>query len=253
MADRHLIIAGQGRAGSTLFYNMLRHCLRDFHLPDGEMSAVALRDRTGNVCTKRPFDILQMPQLVAAFGGRKQLDLIVTLRDPRDILTSRHRAVPGDYFYGADRCYQIYPDRAPTLTAPGFLQVHKGILDTARSGLFPQGIFYLKYEDLVAHPEEVQTLLAEGFDLRFEGQFRDFTQQNVTAELDKALNGLRPLEAGRVAKWRAPEHRDRIVDQFTRFPVMHDILISLGYEKDQRWFESLRDGAPLASAAHPAA
>lgn len=131
--------------------------------------------------------------------------------------------------------------------------MHKGILDTARSGLFPQGIFYLKYEDLVAHPEEVQTLLAEGFDLRFEGQFRDFTQQNVTAELDKALNGLRPLEAGRVAKWRAPEHRDRIVDQFTRFPVMHDILISLGYEKDQRWFESLRDGAPLASAAHPAA
>ncbi|MGR3569826.1 MAG: hypothetical protein ACU0CN_18860 [Pseudooceanicola nanhaiensis] len=107
MSDRHLVIAGQGRAGSTLFYNMLRHCLRDFHLPEGETSAVSCLNRPGNACTKRPFDILQMPRIAAAFAGRKQLDLIVTLRDPRDILTSRHRAVPGEYFYGADRCYHI--------------------------------------------------------------------------------------------------------------------------------------------------
>ena len=241
MSDRHLVIAGQGRAGSTLFYNMLRHCLRDFHLPEGETSAVSCLNRPGNACTKRPFDILQMPRIAAAFAGRKQLDLIVTLRDPRDILTSRHRAVPGEYFYGADRCYHIYPDRAPTLTAPGFLQVHKAILETARSGLFPQGIFYLKYEDLVAHPEAVQDLLARDFGLRFEGGFRAFTEQGVTAELDRALNGLRPLEAGRIAKWRAPEHRARIVEQFTRFPVLHDILISLGYERDRSWFDAISD------------
>jgi len=246
--DRHLIIAGQGRAGSTLFYNMLRHSLRDFHLPETEVSAALMRDRPGNVCTKRPFDILQMDGVVAAFGGRKTLDLIVTLRDPRDILTSRHRAVPGDYFYSADRCYLLRPDGPPTPTAPGFLQVHKGILDTARSGLFPRGIFYLKYEDLVAHPEEVQALLAEGLDLRFEGTFRDFTRQAVNESLDKALNGLRPLESGRMAKWRAPEHRNRIIDQFTRFPVLHDILISLGYEADRSWFDALRGDEALPAA-----
>lgn len=247
--DRHLIIAGQGRAGSTLFYNMLRHSLREFHLPETEVSAPMLRDRAGNVCTKRPFDILQMEKVVAAFGGRKALDLIVTLRDPRDILTSRHRAVPDDYFYSADRCYLLRRDGPPTPTAPGFLQVHKGILDTARSGLFPRGIFYLKYEDLVAHPEAVQALLAEGLNLRFEGSFRDFTEAKVDESLDKALNGLRPLDAGGLAKWRRPEHRARIVDQFTRFPVLHDILISLGYEPDRRWFDALRDGAALAPAA----
>lgn len=249
MTDRHLLIAGQGRAGSTLFYNMMRHALQDFHLPDGEVPAVTLRDRPGNVCTKRPFDILQMPQIVRAFGGRKRLDLIVTLRDPRDILISRHRAVPDDYFYGADRCYLLRPDGPPTLTAPGFLQVHKAILDTARSGLFPQGIFYLKYEDLVSHPEAVQETLAREMALRFDGRFEDFHRQSVSAELDRALNGLRPLEAPRTARWRAPEHQARIVDQFTRFPVLHDILISLGYEPDRAWFDALRDGA---SAAEPA-
>ena len=36
------------------------------------------------------------------------------------------------------------------------------------SGLFPQGIFFLKYEDLVRDPEAVQQMLAEGLGLTFE-------------------------------------------------------------------------------------
>ena len=237
--ERHLIIAGQGRAGSTLFYNMMRQTLQDFVLPDGEVSAKQMLEWPGNFCTKRPFDIFDMPAIVDAAQGRKQLDLIVTLRDPRDILTSRHARVPDDYFTGADLCYHIYPDRPPTLTAPGFLLVHKAILDVARAGLFPQGIFYLKYEDLVAHPEAVQQALAAAFGLTFQGNFRDFHRAAVPYELAQAMNGVRELDTTRQAKWKAPEHRARILDQFTRFPVLHDILISLGYEADRQWFDHL--------------
>ncbi|OWU84282.1 hypothetical protein ATO6_14755 [Oceanicola sp. 22II-s10i] len=237
--DRHLLIAGQGRAGSTLFYNMMRHALRGFHLPPNEARAIQWLAHPGNVCTKRPFDIFEVEQILRAAQGRKKVDLIVTLRDPRDILTSRHSRVEGDYFYGADKCYHIYPDRAPTLTAPGFLPVHKAILDVARAGLFPEGIFFLKYEDLVAHPDAVQATLARDLDLKFEGSFRDFHRQKMSYELDRAMNGTRELETTRQAKWKQPEHRARIVDQFTRFPVMHDILISLGYEADRRWFDDL--------------
>ena len=241
--DRHLLIAGQGRAGSTLFYSMLQHTLRGFHMPESESPALPWLGRPGSVCTKRPFDIFDLPRIVQTAQGRKRLDLIITLRDPRDILTSRHPAVPDDYFYGADRCYRIYPDRAPTLDAPGFLPIQKAIMDAARSGEFPQGIFYLKYEDLVAQPEAIQQALAQSFDLEFESAFRDFHHRAASFELDRAMNGTRALDTTRQAKWRAPEHRARIVDQFTRFPVLHDILCALGYESDTRWFEALRDGA----------
>ena len=239
MADRHLIIAGQGRAGSTLFYNMLRYSLKGFHMPRSEARAVTLLGTPGNVCTKRPFDIFEMPDILRAAAGRKRVDLIVTLRDPRDILTSRHSRVPDDYFYGADLCYFIPPTGKPELRAPGFLPVHKAILEVAGSGLFPQGIFFLKYEDLVDYPDDVQRLLAEQMDLKFEGSFQDFHRQDISSDLESAMNGVRVLDVSRKEKWKAPEHRERIIEQFTRFPVLHDILISLGYEKDRRWFEDL--------------
>ncbi|MGC9369765.1 MAG: hypothetical protein ACP5DX_09540 [Paracoccaceae bacterium] len=250
MASRHLVIAGQGRAGSSLFYNMLRYSLKGFHMPASEARAMTMLGAAGNICTKRPFDIFEMPDILRAAAGRKRVDLVVTLRDPRDILTSRHSRVPGEYFYGADLCYYIPPTGKPELKAPGFLPVHKAILEVSNSSLFPQGIFFLKYEDLVDHPDDVQRLLAEQLDLEFEGSFLDFHRQEISSDLENAMNGVRALDASRKEKWRAPEHRARIVEQFTRFPVLHDILVSLGYEKDRRWFdEFVRPPAAAAGAA----
>ncbi len=247
MTQRHLLIAGQGRSGSTLFFNMLRHTLQGFSLPHNEIRAGHVIDLPDSYCTKRPFDIFDIPNIVrSAASAGKMLDLVITLRDPRDILTSRHRRVPDDYFYAADHSYFIAA-KAATPTMPGFLQVHKAIMDVTRSGLFPRGIFFLKYEDLVENPDAIQSALAQGFGLEFQGSVRDFDKQHIPEELDAAMNGVRALETTRRAKWRAPEHRARIIDQFTRFPVLHDILISLGYEADQTWFDALLDGEAMAS------
>lgn len=83
----------------------------------------------------------------------KSLELIVMLRDPRDILTSRHQGVKDDYFYAADHAYFISDNAAPSFTSPGFLPVHKAILDVTQSGIFTDGIFFLKYEELVQNPK----------------------------------------------------------------------------------------------------
>ncbi|MBY6090222.1 sulfotransferase [Maritimibacter alkaliphilus] len=237
--ERHLIISGHGRAGSTLFYTMMRHCLRDFGVFEAEMPTAQLLHLPGNQCSKRPYDIFDTARILQANRRGKQLDLIVMLRDPRDILISRHRAVPDDYFMAADLCYFIQPGKVPTFTAPGLLQIQRAIMQVARSGAFPRGIFYLKYEDLVADPDSVQQALAAQLGLRFEGSFADFHTAEIPAHLQGPLNGVRALEAGPARKWAEPEHRARIIDQFTRFPVLHDVLIGLGYETDRSWYDAL--------------
>lgn len=243
---KHIVIAGQGRSGSTLFYNMMGATLQGYRFYDQEVPAVQALAAPGNGCTKRPYDIFQAPQIVktaAQYG--KSLELIVMLRDPRDILTSRHQGVKDDYFYAADHAYFISDNAAPSFTSPGFLPVHKAILDVTQSGIFTDGIFFLKYEELVENPEAIQALLAEQMGLTFKGSFRDFNKREIPEVLQRPLNGVRDVETSRRRKWKAPEHHARIVEQFTRFPVLHDVLISLGYEKDQSWF------APIL-AAHEA-
>jgi hypothetical protein len=50
----------------------------------------------------------------------------------------------------------------------------------------------------------------------------------------------KPVQADRAGKWRLPEHRERITDQFSRFPALFDLLIEGGYERDRAWFDELR-------------
>lgn len=245
--DRHLLIAGQGRAGSTLFYSMMQHALCGFRMPDGEARAESLLSVSGNTCNKRPYDIFDYEKIVRLAEGRKQLDLIVTLRDPRDILTSRHRAVPDDYFYSADLTYFIGGNGPPIRNMPGLIMTHFKIVEALKSGLFPRGAFLLKYEHLVADPARIQNLLEEGLGLEFSAPFSTFHESGTSQSLDLAMNGLRPVAADNVQKWRAPEHRERIIDQFTRFPILHDIVTDLGYERDTSWFEAFKDGAADAA------
>lgn len=236
MTDRHLIIAGQPRSGSTLFFNMLHHCLQDFTLQATEASALSLLDHPGNTCTKRPLDIFDVHGIVARNRGAKRLELIVTLRDPRDILISYHRSVPGAYFCDADASHFVPKDGPPRLGSPGLLATHRAIAELLNSGTFPGGVFLLKYEHLVADPDRIQAKLAEGFGLRFEGRFGDFHKGAIPEALKGPLNGIRAVDPSRVAAWRAPEHRARIIDQFTRFPALHDVVVALGYEENRDWF-----------------
>ena len=248
--ERHIVVAGQSRSGSTLFYNMLRNTLKGFQMVSSEAPTLPLLDTPGNICTKRPFDIFDIPKIVERAKGKKRIDLIVTLRDPRDVLTSRHKAVPDDYFIAADRCYFVPEGRTPEFTAPGFLPVHDAIVKAVSPDYFPQGVFLLKYEHLIEDPDRIQAKLADAYGLEFEGSFADFHKHDVPLALQGPLNGVRPVDHSRMEKWRKPEHRDRIIEQFTSFPQLHDVLEGLGYEKDRTWFEQLLDesAGPAASA-----
>jgi hypothetical protein len=237
--NRHIVIAGQGRAGSTLFYNMLRSTLRGFQMPPSEAPASNYIDRPGSFCTKRPFDIFEIPRILQQSQGKKHVDLIVTMRDPRDVLISKHRRVPNEYFCGADHCWFVPGNTKPSYTAPGIMPTHKAIITIINSGIFSNGVFVLKYEDLVSDPERIKNMLAANLNVEFEGNFSDFHEQNIPENLTGPLNGIRPVEVRKEPKWKKPEHRDRIIDQFTRFPALHDLLITFGYEDNADWLSEL--------------
>ncbi|OOY15259.1 hypothetical protein [Thioclava sp. DLFJ4-1] len=232
---RHLMIAGHGRAGTTLFYNMLRETLKGFEIPPRETSALSTIGQPGDWVSKRPLDIFQIANIARANVRNKRIDLIVPLRDPRDILVSRHSAVPDDYFISSDAMYFIGGPDAPVPVMPGLLHIHEAIATVLKSGIFPQGVFLLKYEDLADDPDRIQQKLRDALDLKFEGHFSDFGAAEIPEDLKGPLNGIRPVEKAR-AKWRDEEHRARICDQFSRFPVLFDLLEQLGYEKNRDWF-----------------
>ncbi len=237
--DRHIVIAGQGRAGTTMFYNMLRGTLLGFTMPDKEDTAHSYVGKDGNFVTKRPFDIFEIPNLLNRLQGKKSLDLIITMRDPRDLLLSKHKRVPDTYFVSADKCWFIPPNVKPRFIGPGILPIHLAITSIINSGIFPQGVMVLKYEDLIANPEGIKEILAESLGLEFVGDFSDFHKNDIPEGLTGPLNGVRPVEKPKGEKWKKEEYRGRIIDQFTRFPELHAVLTSFGYETNKDWFYEL--------------
>ncbi len=238
--ERQIIIAGHSRAGTTLFYNMLRSTLKGFELPDRETMAAETIGKPGNYCTKRPLDILEMPYTFSRNFRKKQVDLIIALRDPRELLVSKHKSVPDDYFSAADFMYFSPKGKVPTFNNPGIIPVHNGIMQVARDRMtFPRGVFLLRYENLVDDPERIQQQLAEGLELEFEGNFSDFHKKDIPENLSRALNGVRPVERASQAKWKLPEHRRRVIDQFQRFPELHRVMAESGYATDDEWLKEL--------------
>lgn len=246
--ERQIIIAGQGRAGTTLFYELLRQTLSGFAMPPAEASALGTIALSGSHCTTRPLDIFVLDEIFAANARGKRIDLVLTLRDPRDILVSRHAGAPGDYLYSADASYLPEDGRPRGRLVPGLIDVHRACVAALGSGLFPQGVFLLKYEHLVADPDRIQGLMGEGLGLGFDGgRFSDVDGTDVPEALAAPLNGARRIDGAGVGTWRLPEHRERIRDQFTRFPELFDIVEGLGYEEGRDWFAPF--GQPVATGS----
>lgn len=249
--NRHILVTGQSRAGSSLLYSMLRRTLRGFNIPGPEFPARAVIHMPGDTCSRRGYDLFDFDRIVLAAEGRKRLDMIVMLRDPRDILTAFDPRLPDDYVCSADRSYFTAAQGGPQQILPGVLQIHQQIMQIAASNDLPQGVVMLKYEHLVEEPRRVQNLLADGLELSFDGDFSHYHTREIETH-GPDLNGVRPAGAPRDQRWRIPHHRDRIIDQFTRFPELHEIVEGLGYEPDRSWFDRFLAEGETGDQAVPA-
>jgi hypothetical protein len=247
----HLIICGHSRAGTTLLFEMLRQALHGYAFPDRETSFVAVPpDGPARIVTKRPLDVFRLDRLAEA-ARRRRVSVLLALRDPRGLLSSRHAAVPGDYFYHADRQYFVPPDGPPRLVNPGLLSVHDAIR-RAEAAALPPGVTLsrLRFEDLLGDPGAVGTTLRARHGLPLARSLAGLSPANPPPSLARALNGARPLDPDRVGAWRAPGHAARLSDQFRRFPKLFAVMADGGYTWEAADLDRLGLADAAAAAGH---
>lgn len=177
--------------------------------------------RAGTFLTKKPPDTVRIRPV---FLLDRDLYVIAMIRDPRGVITSRHRTKPDVYFSSFWR-WEHY------MRAIMALQHHPRYL-------------VIRYEDLVTDPDAVQRRIAEAFDfLHPTCLFSRFPEgADVHERARVSLNGVRSVDRASLERWRA--ELPRIKGELERHPEMVDWLIRLGYEPDDAWVRCLEGVAP---------
>ncbi len=210
---KRLHIVGCPRSGTTLLMELVSTCFDSGGFCEHELSIFQPVEEVEDVYfTKQPNDIRQLQHI---FHLDEQLHVIYMGRDPRAVITSKHREAPEQYFCNyrvwseCDRAAQRYRNH------PRFLE--------------------LRYEDLVTRPDEVQTIIAQKFPfLRQRYRFSEYREHaRPSAASQRAMNGLREVDLQSLEKWR--QHLPRLAEQLQRHPALAQDLVRLGYEEDQSW------------------
>jgi hypothetical protein len=216
----HLVMCGFPRSGTTLLQLMVETAYpgaRTFHRERAALAAIqnTWPGRHALMITKRPDDIYWLDEIRERYAGRRPKPrFIISLRDPRAVLTSKHVKKPG-YCVPASKWRATY--------------------EHIRYNLQFDDVATVEYRELVERPQEVQAQLAAFLGCPPEGQFDQYLAA-VPDDFDTtALNGVRPLDASSLDRWRAPKHRDRIRQLLGELPELPDRLIEMGYERDADW------------------
>ncbi len=217
-----------------MLYNMLRGSIENYSLLDREMSAVKCLGLEGNFISKRPLDIFSLKEIQQANSRNKEISVIVMIRDIRGIITSLHKSVPNDYFIGYDNQYFVPPDGEPVYSNPGIIAIHNAIVNTMNNTSLK--VVILKYEELITSPDKLQNHLGQEFEFSYSDSFDNFHLKSIPENLTRALNKVRPVDLSRISSWKDEKHKQRIRSQFTRCPILFDILVQYKYENDRSWF-----------------
>ena len=221
-------VVGLGpRTGTTLLSESMIACFDIDGFDAHEGSVSRLRRDVAVYLSKRPGDI----DLV---GPRLRLDghfhVICMMRDPRDMVTSRHGADPDRYW-------------TSLRTWTRRLAVVRRLMNHARFTL-------VRYEDLVADPDGTQAMIA--LRLAFLRRKESFSRFHLRAAPSgaavEALGGVRAIDRKRVGSWR--DHLPRLAGQLALHGAITDELIKLGYEKDDRWLAALDGVEPDMAPSH---
>jgi len=120
MTQTHVVLCGLPRSGSTMLYAMMRASGHDAQFPPREGAALRMIGEDGNYVTKRPLDVFEIDRILDSNARGKNIKIVLTLRDPRSIVVSRHASYPYQPFIGFDQSLFVEPDWI-SFTNPGLL------------------------------------------------------------------------------------------------------------------------------------
>ncbi len=216
--QKHIHVVGcSPRSGTTLMQELMAACFEMSDYCEHEISIFKSQDMKGDlVCTKHPREMVYLPWLLKVDPG---LYGIYMLRDPRSVITSKHRKSPDKYFAS--------------------LLLWKENEELRRRFKAHKRFLMVKYEDLVSDPDTVQKRIMEAMPfLKLQHKFSEFHKHAKPSDRSsRALNGLRPISSDGLSKWKS--HLPRIKSEMNAYGDFSDRLIELGYEKDKQWMMDL--------------
>ncbi len=245
--QKQLIICGFPRSGTSLLYNMMSTTTAEkFIFTEFENYFMFTMHKMGCIASKAPLDIMHLEYIDKLNIHQKELALVIVIRDLRDIVTSKHPINPSAYFIGHD--YSFWPKDSKfenwEHSAPGVIQISSKIQEASKR---PYTLI-IKYEDLVSKPDLVQKQICDFFSYSANLPFSEYhTQPDKLAYKYTGRYAARDeslvLEGKKIEnkkqRWDKPEHRDRIIEQFTTCPALFDLLIEYGYESNRDWFSKI--------------
>jgi hypothetical protein len=229
----HVVVCGFPRSGSTLLLLQAETCVSDARTFGVEVQALAaarsaLRNHSYMI-TKLPWDVFFLDEIRAYYATRRaDVRFILTVRDPRAVLTSIYQGVPRDQPGG----YFEYPGR------------WQAFYEHVRYAQQFDDVLTVEYEDLVCQSAEVQRRLTEFIGWEVHLPFDEFHTKaspdfrGGSHDVPSPLNGMRPLDRTRLDAWRQEKHRDRIRQVLRDLPQLPEYLIEMGYESDTRWVQT---------------
>ncbi|MEP1471426.1 MAG: sulfotransferase [Halieaceae bacterium] len=220
---KRLHIVGCPRSGTTLLMELITTCFESSGFCSHETSIFAPPniDDGDLYISKQPNDIKQIQHI---FPRDPNLHIIYLGRDPRAVITSKHRENLQQYFCN----YRVWSE-----------------CDVAASRYNDQARFLrLRYEDMVADANQLQTIINNRFEFLIQKYpFSEYTQYARPSEPStRAMHGSRDVDQQSLNKWH--EHLPRIAEQLSRHPNLAKDLIRLGYENDEQWLELLQGVQP---------
>lgn len=216
------------RTGTTLLMEMMVSCFEFDGWADHELELFfAPNPRVDRFCSKCPKDL---KICLDALNRQPDLWVVCLVRDPRDVIVSRHQKQKDAFWAHLGFIKDRYKFLMAARRHPHFIEV--------------------KYESLVSDPDQIQRYLTEKISFLSVTQlFSKFHEvAKPTEDAKMALGGLRKISTSSIGRWR--QELPRVKAQIERYGLNKDILISLGYEKDGNWTTLLKDVVPENGKSH---
>lgn len=235
----HIHVTGFPRSGTTLLMACLQSTVESHYVHAKEYSfeyILGIKDPDWErSIAKRPNDILRYTQWAKLRRRNPNIGLILMVRDIRDVMTSVHHNVPGDYFIHWDYAYRITGFNKYKKSANGLKAMIDGY-DKFRKDPLTMPI---RYEGLVKFPDVIQTAIENRLGVEFNNKkFSDHPDQKIF-DLYNFKRITDKIDQSSIGKWRRPEHRDYIRREFEKHSELFEVLIRDGYEKDKDWIDNL--------------
>ena len=238
----HVLICGFPASGTTLLQLMVENGLpaaRRFGTEVGGWRAATYAWRNhAVVISKVPHDVFRLAPLRAFYATRRaELKVLLTSRDPRDLLTARR---PKTGIGGAGCGRHGGGTDAPTdeycLTPNQWRQYWVAYCQNRHH----PDVKIVRYEDLVTDIAAEQARVERFVGHPMAVPFADCMKVD-RPDFDAAtLRGRRPVDTSRVARWRDPAHAGRLSAVLAVLPELPAAVVDLGYEPDASWADGYR-------------